>query len=149
VNGASEGICNYQGFASSLRWTAAIIASMSALLAPAIWNGFPLIFADTGGYLERPFEGTLALGRSALYGTFLALGIPLEFWPNAVIQPAVATWILAIVLTVHKIGRRPFLLTALVMALMVATSLPWYVGQLMPDVFLESCGAGPLLSRIS
>jgi hypothetical protein len=70
---------------------------MSALLSPAIWNGFPLIFADTGGYLERPFEGTLELGRSALYGTFLALGIPFEFWPNVISQAALATWILALV----------------------------------------------------
>jgi hypothetical protein len=110
---------------------------MSALLSPAIWNEFPLIFADTGGYLERPFDGTLELGRSALYGTFLALGIPFEFWPNVISQAALATWILALVLRVHKIGRRAFLLTLLVMGLTLATSLPWYVGQLMPDIFLS------------
>ena len=39
-----------------------------ALMAPALWNGFPLIFPDTGGYLDRPVFGTLGLGRSALYG---------------------------------------------------------------------------------
>jgi hypothetical protein len=29
---------------------------MGLLLAPAIFNGFPIIFADTGGYLLRPIE---------------------------------------------------------------------------------------------
>ena len=38
------------------------------MLLPAIYNGFPFIYADTGGYVARPFEGTLELGRSALYG---------------------------------------------------------------------------------
>ena len=31
-----------------------------ALMAPALWNGFPLIFPDTGGYLSRPIEGTVS-----------------------------------------------------------------------------------------
>ena len=35
------------------------------LVAPALWNGFPLIYPDTGGYLERPLLGTLERGRSA------------------------------------------------------------------------------------
>jgi hypothetical protein len=25
-----------------------------ALTIPALWNGFPIIFPDTGGYLTRP-----------------------------------------------------------------------------------------------
>ena len=29
------------------------------LLIPALWNGAALVFPDTGGYLLRPFEGTL------------------------------------------------------------------------------------------
>ena len=89
---------------SRLHWAAAIILSIAALLGPAIWNGFPLIFADTGGYLERAFDGTLELGRSALYGTFLAAGIPLQFWPNILIQAALTLWILALVLRVHRLG---------------------------------------------
>jgi hypothetical protein len=79
-----------QFIAASIRLyrAAAIILSIAALLGPAIWNGFPLIFADNGGYLERAFDGTLELGRSALYGTFLAAGMPPQFWPNVCIQVA-------------------------------------------------------------
>jgi hypothetical protein len=115
---------------------AAISLSIAVLLMPAIWNGFPLIFADTGGYLERAFDGTLQLGRSALYGTFLAAGIPLQFWLNIFIHAALMLWILALVLRVNRLGDSPLLLGSLIIGLSALTSLPWYVGQLMPDIFL-------------
>src|SRR5215204_4442814 len=108
-----------QFIAASIRLyrAAAIILSIAALLGPAIWNSFPLIFADTGGYLERAYGGTLELGRSALYGTFLAAGIPLQFWPNIFIQAALTLWILALVLRVHRFGRSPVLLSSLIIGL--------------------------------
>ena len=71
-----------------LAWWLAWPGMLLVLLAPALWNGFPLIFSDTGGYLARPFERTLELGRSAFYGTFIAAGIPLDFWPNVLLQAA-------------------------------------------------------------
>ncbi len=43
-------------------------AAVFFLIVPALWNGFPLLFFDTGGYLARPFDGTLAPGRSVVYG---------------------------------------------------------------------------------
>ena len=46
-------------------WIAAALLALMALLLPAFVNGFPFVFADTGGYLARPFERALALGRSA------------------------------------------------------------------------------------
>ena len=35
------------------RWAFAILLSMALLSAPAIWNRFPLLQYDTGGYLAR------------------------------------------------------------------------------------------------
>jgi hypothetical protein len=120
------------------RLTAAamLMPLFAALLAPALWNGFPLIFADTGGYLARPFERTLELGRSTTYGAFLAAGLPLDFWPIVLVQAAVTAWVLALVLRVllPNLGRAG--LVAIVLLLTVATSLPWYASQLMPDIFV-------------
>jgi hypothetical protein len=121
---------------SRLHWAAAITVGMAVLLSPVIWNGFPLVFADTGGYLERSFDGTLEIGRSALYGTFLAAGIPLNLWPNVTIQAALTLWILALVMRVHGLGHRPILFAPVVIGLSALTSLPWYAAQLMPDIFL-------------
>ena len=114
-------------------WLAAGAAAL-ALAAPALWNGFPLIFPDTGGYLQRPMTGTLGLGRSALYGLLLMLGSPLSFWPNILAQAAVIVWLIALVLRVNGLGGRPWLLFGIIAALTVTTSLPWFTAQLMPDV---------------
>ena len=57
-------------FTRRLSWTIAASVMIAALLWPALWNGFPIVFHDTGGYLARPFEGTLTFGRSAFYGAF-------------------------------------------------------------------------------
>jgi hypothetical protein len=112
---------------------------IGVLLAPAIVNGFPFIFADTGGYLLRPIEGQLELGRSALYGAFLLAGIAFDFWPVVIVQAAATCWIIVLTLRAFALGQRPGLALAVVLVLASATSLPWYVGQLMPDIFVPLC----------
>jgi hypothetical protein len=140
VTGVIIGACRryLAGAGRAPHWAvsyAAMAAMAAAMLLPAIWNGFPFVFADTGGYLMRPFMGTLELGRSALYGAFLAAGIPLLFWPCVIIQALVCAWVIGLVLRTQGI-KRPAIALAVVVALCICTSLPWYVGQLMPDVFM-------------
>ncbi len=81
---------------------AAPLAATLMLLAPALWNGFPLLEYDTGGYLARWFEGTLEVSRSTVYGLYLvAFGRP-DFWPAVVVQAALTVWVIALVLRAHK-----------------------------------------------
>jgi hypothetical protein len=119
-----------------IRWLIAAALMMGMLLAPAILNGFPIIFADTGGYLLRPIEGSLELGRSALYGEFLLSGMGFDFWPVVIAQAAATCWIIVLTLRTLQLAERPAPAVAIVLILAVASSLPWYVGQLMPDVFV-------------
>jgi hypothetical protein len=119
-----------------LAWALVMALLPAALVWPAVSNRFPLIFYDTGGYLARPFEQTLEIGRSALYGAFLAAGIPLDFWPNVVAQAAIAAWLLVLTLRAHGFGRRPVFALLVTLVLAVLTSLPWYAAQLMPDVLV-------------
>jgi hypothetical protein len=121
-----------------LSWLLAGTVMVAALLWPALWNGFPIVYYDTGGYLSRPFEGTLMTGRSVFYGLFLVLGIPFNFWLNILIQAVVVTWMIALVLRVHGLGGRPWLTAALVIGLCVATGLPWYAAQLLPDILVPT-----------
>lgn len=124
--------------AGAAAWWVASAASIFLLLTPAIWNGFPLIFSDTGGYLQRPLTGTLGLGRSALYGLFLLPGAPLAFWPCIALQAALIVWLIALTLRVHKLGDQPWLLLGIVAALTVTTSLPWFTAQMIPDVMFPA-----------
>jgi hypothetical protein len=112
-------------------------ACVALVMLPALWNGFPILFPDTGGYLARPFEGTLELGRSALYGAFLAAGIPVDFWLNVVLQAALCVWLIALTLRAHDLSGTS-VLVATVAALCVATGMPWYAGTLIPDILVSA-----------
>jgi len=127
-----------RGLASARRllsWAGAYAGMTALMLAPAVHNGFPFIFADTGGYLARPFESTLALGRSALYGAFLAAAIPLDFWPNIVIQALACAWAMSLLLRAQGLDR-PGIAASVTAVMCLATSMPWHADLLMPDVFL-------------
>jgi hypothetical protein len=113
----------------------AALAAMLTLLAPALWNGFPFLQYDTGGYLARWFEGYLVPSRSVVYGLFVAAGWPLDFWPVVVLQAAATVWVLALVLRTHGLGGRPMALLAVVFLLSVSTTLPWIAGILLTDIF--------------
>src|SRR5438552_10821295 len=92
-----------------IRLAAALVALLM-LLAPALWNRFPLLQYDTGGYLARWYEGTLDVSRSTVYGLFLHVLTWPDFWPAVLVQAAVTVWILALTLRVHGLGGRPHLL---------------------------------------
>jgi len=111
------------------------LAATLTLLAPAIWNGFPLLQYDTGGYLARWFEGYLVPSRSVVYGLFVAAGWPLDFWPVVALQAAATVWVLALVLRSYGFGERPWTLFAVIVGLSVATTLPWIAGILLTDIF--------------
>jgi len=113
---------------------AVALATMLLLLAPALWNGFPLLQYDSGGYFARWYEGTLEESRSTVYGLFaVALARP-NFWPLIVVQTGLTVWVVALVLRVHGLGR-PLVLLVTIAALSVATTLPWLADIVLTDIF--------------
>lgn len=111
------------------------------LIAPAVWNGFPLLQWDTGGYLARNFESILVPSRAVAYGLILGAGAPFAFWPVLVVQSILTIWIVALALRTHGLASRPWLLTGMIAALSVTTGLPWLTSILLTDIF---CGLGVL-----
>jgi hypothetical protein len=118
-----------------IAWALAAGIIVLALLYPAFWIGFPVVFYDTGGYLDSYMSGELFNGRSALYGFFLRLGMPTSFWGNIVFQAAMVVWMLILTLRAHGFGGRPLLALLIGLGLAVFTSAPWYAAQLMPDIW--------------
>jgi hypothetical protein len=110
-------------------------AAILLLLAPAMWNGFPFLQYDSGGYLARWFEGYLVPSRSTVYGLFAVAGWPLHFWPEMLLQAAAAVWVIWLTLRVYGFADRPLALLGTVAALAAATSLPWLAGILLTDIF--------------
>jgi hypothetical protein len=102
------------------------------LLLPAIWNGFPLLEYDTGGYLARWFEGYL-LSRPAAYGLLLVPAAPFELWPVLALQAALHL-IVALLLRTRS-WFSPCAVGAVVAALTCTTTLPWLTSILLTDIF--------------
>lgn len=117
------------------RWALAAVLSMAMLSAPAVWNRFPLLQYDTGGYLARWYEGYLVPSRAVVYGLILGSGSPLSFWPVVLGQSALTVWVIALVLRTHGMGGRPELLAGVIAALSVISTLPWLTAVLLTDIF--------------
>ena len=110
------------------------IAVVLALLAPAIWNGYPILQYDTGGYLARWYEGYLVPSRSTAYGIYLHLGETSHFIFNLVLQAVAVVWIVRA--TLRALGIVNVGHIALVFGcLCAATALPILTSMLLTDVF--------------
>jgi hypothetical protein len=104
------------------------------LLAPAIWNSYPLLQSDTGGYLARWYEGYLVPSRSTTFGLYLYYGEPTSFWLNLGIQALATMWILQLTLRVFGLAR-PWRLFGVCLTLTLTTALPWLASMLLTDIF--------------
>jgi hypothetical protein len=122
------------------RWAFAVVFSIALLSAPAIWNRFPLLQYDTGGYLARWYEPYLVPSRAVAYGLILNAGAALSFWPVVLAQSALTVWMIALLLRVHGLGGRPGLLAAMVAVLSVFSTLPWLTSILLTDIFAGLAG---------
>ena len=116
-------------------WALVCLACLALLIAPAVWNGFPLLQYDTGGYLAPWYEGKLETNRPVAYGLLLIAGRRMDFWPALIVQSALTIWVLALTLRAHRLGGRPLLLLGMIAALSVFTTLPWLTAILLTDTF--------------
>src|SRR5450631_2505897 len=115
---------------------AAVIALALFLIAPALWNGYPLLQWDTGGYLARWYEGYLVPSRSTVFGLYLHLGEATNFWINLVLQALATSWIIQT--TLRLLGAKPrFAPVAISLILILTTALPWLTSMLLTDIFAE------------
>lgn len=114
-----------------------LLACFAALLAPALWNGYALIFYDTAGYAETVMMQRLVPGRSLFYGLFLWLSSLgwWSFWSTVVVQAAATLWLLHLLLRCLRLPSGACALLLAVVATTALTGIAWYTSQLMPDIF--------------
>ena len=111
------------------------MACFVLLLAPALWNSYPLLQYDTGGYLARWYEGYLVPSRSTAFGLFLHLGEGLHFWPDLLLQTGCAIWVISLVLRVTGLAARPWHRISIITWLSLVTALPFLSSALLTDIF--------------
>lgn len=124
----------------ALRVFPAIALLAFILLLPAIHNGFPLIFPDSGTYLAIAFGPEYAIDRSSHYGFLLKPLVALApgvigLWIALVVQVLAAALVLWAAAGALRPGGSPWRRLAWIAPAALLTALPWHVGQFMPDAF--------------
>lgn len=135
---ASNRTATSHAWPTAVTWALAWLTILALLLAPALWNGYALVFHDTGGYVGSILEWRLFPGRSFFYGLFLwltSLGW-LSFWGPVVVQALLTAWIIRLMLRCHGLASGPLALPLYCADLALLTGSSWYIGQLMPDILV-------------
>nr|WP_321984470.1 hypothetical protein [uncultured Lichenicoccus sp.] len=106
------------------------------LLWPALLNGYPLVFADTGTYLGQAIQHYLGWDRPAFYSLFLfLLHWKISTWPIVVVQSLLTLYVLDVAMRAFAPALPRRMLLPLCALLAILSPLPWFVDQIMPDLF--------------
>ncbi|OAN50094.1 hypothetical protein [Magnetospirillum moscoviense] len=118
-------------------WRVLSLLLVAALfLAPALWNGYPLIYYDTEDYVEMSFTWQPIIWRIMTYGAFTWIGHPFgTLWAVAWAQALIGAWIMheAVWAWVARYRPQVYVLMGVIVALF--TGLPWVVSQILADMF--------------
>src|SRR5262245_23411990 len=124
-------------FAKAALMAAYLFIASLVLSWVALFNGAPLVFADTLSYSTAAFEHQIPGVFSIYYSIFiLPFHQGVTFWPVVFVQGAIIAHLLyltARTVTRGRVGKLDMLL--IVAALAVFSSLPWITGEILPDVF--------------
>ena len=119
-----------------MRAAAAILAGAALLLWPALFNGYPLVFSDTGGFLHQTLGPLMLWDKPWVYGPALHLFHGrVSLWLPLLAQGLVVSHLLWLVQRVLRgvAMPGPHLLACLFAAAL--TAAPFTVAMLMPDLF--------------
>lgn len=114
---------------------AAILLAAPVLVWPALLNGYPILFSDTGAFLAQTLVPLMIWDKPWVYGPFLHLfHWRLTLWGPVAAQALMVSHLLW--LTGRVIwGARPVAHLGLCAAVALLTSAPFTIALLMPDLF--------------
>jgi len=132
---------DHLGFRQEINCFFLLAISSYMLLWVAVFNGYPVFFPDSGQYLWVSFDLQPPIYRTIGYSIFIRLvsfgGSP---WLVVVAQSLITVFVLRSAFNFMVRQNPPskrveLAFLGLMMFLAFATTLPWFVGQIMPDVF--------------
>jgi hypothetical protein len=102
----------------------------------AFYNGYPLVYSDTGTYLYSSVHLTSPDDRPIFYGLFLRLtGMQANNWIPIIFQGIIGYWVILRIVKLFLNKYCEYWTFGIVGVLTFLTALPWYASQLMPDIF--------------
>jgi hypothetical protein len=121
------------------RAAAILLAAALLLSGAAIYNGYPLLQEDTSAYLDPVNIGY----RSFFYSLFLGWGrLAGSLWLVVLLQSLIVALLLRLILRIvfGIASGRAFI--AIIALLCILSSLPWFTGFIMPDIFTSILTVG-------
>lgn len=121
-----------QGWKRRGQQAAGLAAATAMLSAVALWNGYPLVWPDTGAYIY-PIN---LVFRSVFYNFLVA---PLTWagslWPIVFFQSLLVAYVVRLVIREVFGEASPRTFLAVMLGTAALTSLPWETGFVMADVY--------------
>lgn len=108
------------------------------LLAPAIYNGYPLVNADDGTYIASGFKPETPFDRPITYGLLLrAFSFNgLSFWIAVFIQAILFSFLIVkLIQRICRDDKKLFLYSLLSFLVLSFTSASWTVSEIIPDIW--------------
>ena len=106
------------------------------LLIPAFYSGYPLVYSDSGSYIQSGMDLVIPEHRTIMYGLFIRFfSFNFSLWLVVFAQSLIVSYVLwHITRVINKtISKRLFLIGLALLSWF--TGLGWYTSQIMPDIF--------------
>ena len=133
---------------------AAILAGGLLLVWPALLNGYPILFSDTGGFLHQTLGPLMIWDKPWVYGPMLhAFHWRVTLWLPILAQGTALSWLLWLTRRAACGAVTPGGHLFLLAGLAGLSAAPWFAALLMPDILAPMLVlalyllSGPSLSR--
>ncbi|MHA1566887.1 MAG: hypothetical protein ACTSX7_16375 [Alphaproteobacteria bacterium] len=102
----------------------------------AVYNGYPLVFHDSAEYIRLALEFSARWNGTPFYSVFmLPFHASITLWPVVLAQGIIVAHLIYLVIRSALGTVAPIHFAVTILALALFSSLPWFSGQLMPDLF--------------
>lgn len=120
-----------------IRTAVGIVLGALLLLSHALYNGYPLIYPDTGTYIAACFDRFVPIDRPLTYSFFLRhSSLSSTLWLPIIFQCLIVSWIILLLFRHLAEVKKPFwwhIVTIFILAL--TTGIAVNTDQLIADVF--------------
>jgi hypothetical protein len=119
-----------------VRVGAAVLTGALLLIWPAFFNGYPLLFSDSGGFLHQTLGPLMLWDKPYVYGPFLrAFHWRISLWGPVIAQGLILSHLLWLMQRVVRGDATPLWHIGLCAFAALATAAPVSTALLMPDIF--------------
>lgn len=122
-------------------WLGLLLVGTTLLLcAQSFYNGFPLVYSDSGTYLLHSYSLEPPIDRPIGYSFFIRLVTwQASSWPIVIAQSLILNLLIFFLAKAVLKDKKVWLFHLLTcIGLVAVSSLGWYTNQIMPDIFASA-----------